>query len=147
MHKFKAAMLSCQDPRLNEAHFNFLTEKAIMNQTDTIFCANPLLILIDPEDKENRSDLNFIKKKTDIAVDHHQISEFHICNHIDCGYYRIRGYFHGSEGSLDNEMNILTAHTIRAEGMVRRMYPDFNGEVFGYIFFPQNGSWLCRQIF
>jgi hypothetical protein len=132
-------MLSCQDPRLKKVHLKILAASGD-KKIGTIFFGHPVLDLADPAEPADRE---FVLKKVDIAVEHHGTRLFTLYNHIDCGYYALRGCRPEDEAG---QRERLIADLKKAAAIIRQRHPGRELDFRFYLLVRRGEEWSPEEI-
>jgi hypothetical protein len=139
-HNFEEAMISCQDPRLNQIHNQLIVQRNMVGKTDTIFFGNPILDLAKSPCLQVEE---FILGKFYIAIVAHKVKTVRLYNHFNCGAYGLQGYrFH----NLQAEGKVLVFHLFKAAQIIRKHF-GFGFAMPLYLFEQDTaGIWQDRLI-
>jgi carbonic anhydrase len=121
MTKIKALVLTCMDYRFVDCTKKKLDEMGYGNAYDLHSIAGASLAF----ESMTVYDKNYLKETIDYhiqtAIALHEIEEFIIIDHKDCGAYKVR---YGEETMKDSEMGLHKSNCSNMYRLVKTKYPD-----------------------
>jgi len=137
-HQFEECMVSCQDGRLAEIHFELIKKRG-MGKIDPISWGNPILDLVEPE---NPPDKDFTLKKLEISIIHHQVKIVRLYNHFDCGYYKLRGFKFATK---EEERERLVSDLQKAAQIIKNKFSNAEFKIYLYLLNQGDGGAWCEE--